>query len=121
VEIKQIFYNKYYEIKHLPEQGDFPNIEKFLKHIFIGNSENQYEAGLDYIQLLYQKPMQLLPILCLLSKERETGKDTFGHLLTAIFENNVIVVGNEQMQSNFNMLVSGKLSKILLLLLPPNF
>jgi len=44
-----------------------------VKHIF----GDQIELGLDYLQLLYQKPVQILPIVCLVSKERSTGKTTF--------------------------------------------
>lgn len=40
---------------------------------------------LDYLQLLYLYPIQKLPILLLVSEERNTGKSTFLNFLKAIF------------------------------------
>ena len=37
-------------------KGDFPNIKKLLFHIF----GEQYELGMDYLQLLYLRPVQKL-------------------------------------------------------------
>lgn len=70
----------------------------FIKHIF----GNQYELGLDYIQLLYSKPMEKLPILSLVSKENKTGKSTFAEFLKAIFKGNMTTIGNDQLENNFN-------------------
>ena len=86
------FYNLYEPIDHVPAEGDFSDIEKLLHHIF----EEQYELGLDYMQLLYMQPTQKLPILLLVSEERNTGKTTFLNFLKAIFQqysvnSNVIV------------------------------
>ncbi|MEC8832643.1 MAG: hypothetical protein VX772_09800, partial [Bacteroidota bacterium] len=67
------FYNTYSPLEHSPKAGNVPHTMAFLKHLF----GNQLELGLDYLQLLYQKPVQILPILCLVSKERSTGKSTF--------------------------------------------
>lgn len=75
------FYNLYEPIDHVPTEGDFSDIEKLLLHIF----EEQYELGLDYMQLLYMQPTQKLPILLLVSEERNTGKTTFLNFLKAIF------------------------------------
>ena len=70
---------------------------------------SQYTLGLDYLQLLYQQPTQNLPILCLVSTERGTGKTSFLDLLRVMFSENTVIVGNAQMQSNFNTLISGRL------------
>ena len=67
------FLNLYEPIGHKPMQGDFPNIKKLVSHIF----GEQYELGMDYLQLLYLRPVQKLPILLLVSEERNTGKTTF--------------------------------------------
>lgn len=70
---------------------------------------SQFELGLDYLQLLYQQPQQNLPILCLVSTERGTGKTSFLDLLRIMFSENTVIVGNAQMTSNFNTLISGRL------------
>ena len=58
---------------------------KLIHYIF----GEQYELGMDYMQLLYAKPTQKLPILLLVSEERNTGKTTFLNFLKAMFEDNV--------------------------------
>lgn len=70
---------------------------------------SQFNLGLDYLQLLYQQPTQNLPILCLVSTERGTGKTSFLDLLRVMFSDNTVIVGNAQMQSNFNTLICGRL------------
>lgn len=92
------FYNLYEPITHIPEQGDFSCVVKLIQHIF----GEQYELGMDYIQLLYTKPLQKLPILLLVSKERNTGKTTFLKFLKAIFQNNATFNTNESFRSQFN-------------------
>lgn len=84
-------WNLYSDIKHESVPGEWPTIEGFLKHIF----QEQYEMGLDYIQLLYSKPFQKLPVLGLVSKEEGTGKSTFLKLLYMIFQNNMTYVTPE--------------------------
>ncbi|MCK0159000.1 DUF5906 domain-containing protein, partial [Cellulophaga sp. F20128] len=71
---------------------------KFVTHIF----GEHYELGLDYLQLLYLKPIQVLPILCLVSKERSTGKSTFLKWLKEIFDNNMTYLTNDSFSSQFN-------------------
>lgn len=93
------FFNKYEKLSHKNiEKGDWSNIEFFLKHIF----GEQYEIGIDYLTILWQYPTQILPILCLVSEERNTGKTTFLNLLKLIFENNMTINKNEDFRSRFN-------------------
>ena len=92
------FYNKYEPINHIPTEGTFAHIESLIQHIF----EEQYEMGMDYIQLLYTRPLQKLPILMLVSQERNTGKSTFLNFLKAIFQDNVTFNTNEDFGSKFN-------------------
>ena len=92
------FYNKYEPINHIPTEGSFVHIDSLIHHIF----EEQYELGMDYIQLLYTRPLQKLPILLLVSQERNTGKSTFLHFLKAIFQDNVTFNTNEDFGSKFN-------------------
>jgi len=92
------FYNKYERLDHKLTKGDFPETEKFLKHIF----GEQYQIGLDYLTVLWKKPMQVLPILCLVSNERNTGKTTFLNWMKLIFQNNMTINNNEDFRSRFN-------------------
>ena len=99
-------YNLYHPIDYVAEQNcPWPHIKKLMEHIF----GEQVELGYDYMQLLYRNPMQILPILCLVSQERGTGKTTFLDLIREIYGNNAIIVGNSEITSEFNALVSGKL------------
>jgi len=100
------FYNKYEPLSYQPVQnGKWEKIELFLKHIF----GEQYLLGLDYLTLLWRKPTQVLPILCLVSSERNTGKTTFLNLLKYIFEGNMTLNTNEDFRSRFNSDWAGKL------------
>ena len=99
------FLNLYEPIGHQPVQGDFPHIRLLVRHIF----GEQYELGMDYLQLLYLQPVQKLPILLLVSEERNTGKSTFLNFLKAVFQNNVTFNTNEDFRSQFNSDWAGKL------------
>lgn len=92
------FYNRYYPFTHEPKQGEPVQTLAYLGHIF----GDQLELGLDYLKILLEKPMQILPILCLVSAERNTGKTTFLNLLKAIFGDNMTINTNEDFRSNFN-------------------
>ncbi len=99
------FLNLYEPIDHKPMEGDFPSIQSLVRHIF----GEQYELGMDYLQLLYLQPIQKLPILLLVSEERNTGKSTFQNFLKALFQNNVTFNTNEDFRSQFNSDWAGKL------------
>ena len=99
------FLNLYEPIGCRPQEGDFSHIQSLVQHIF----GDQYEIGLDYLQLLYLHPIQKLPILLLVSEERNTGKSTFLNFLKAVFENNVTFNTNEDFRSQFNSDWAGKL------------
>ena len=99
------FLNLYESIGHQPKEGDFSHIQALLHHIF----GEQYELGVDYLQLLYLHPIQKLPILLLVSEERNTGKSTFLNFLKAMFCNNVTFNTNEDFRSQFNSDWAGKL------------
>lgn len=75
------FLNRYEPIPFQPADGIFLHIHDFLAHIF----GEQVELGYDYLQLLYLRPLQRLPVLLLVSDERNTGKTTFLNLLKSIF------------------------------------
>lgn len=99
------FLNLYEPIEHEPKEGDFSHIQALIRHIF----GEQYELGMDYLQLLYLQPVQKLPILLLVSEERNTGKSTFLNFLKAMFRNNVTFNTNEDFRSQFNADWAGKL------------
>ena len=99
------FLNLYEPIDHQPKEGDFSHIQSLVRHIF----GEQYELGMDYLQLLYLQPVQKLPILLLVSEERNTGKSTFLNFLKALFQNNVTFNTNEDFRSQFNSDWAGKL------------
>ncbi|MBE7398669.1 MULTISPECIES: primase-helicase family protein [Bacteroides] len=99
------FLNLYEPIGYKPVQGDFPHICSLVRHIF----GEQYDLGMDYLQLLYLHLVQKLPILLLVSEERNTGKSTFLNFLKVIFQNNVTFNANEDFRSQFNSDWTGKL------------
>ena len=113
-------FNTYMKLEYDPieetcTEEDCPTIISYMKHLFgqstigfqhpVTKEKSEYvyyELGLDYIQLLYQRPTEKLPILCLVSKENNTGKSTFGNLLRMIFAGNVAIVGNADLAGDFN-------------------
>lgn len=101
----QDYYNTYHQISKSPVEGDITNTITFLTHIF----GDQLQLGIDYLQLIYSKPTQILPILCLVSKERSTGKSTFLKWLKEIYEYNLTFLTNSDFTSNFNSDWSSKL------------
>ncbi|MCT3642176.1 hypothetical protein CMU11_08325 [Elizabethkingia anophelis] len=110
LDYKQIidgFYNMYNEIPYQPInenispealENKIPFSLKFMEHIF----GEQLELGLDYIKILLEYPTQILPILCLVSKERSTGKSTFIKWLKSIFGLNMTYIKGDSFSSQFN-------------------
>jgi hypothetical protein len=92
------FYNRYNPFLHEPKAGYPTKTLVFLNHVFA----EQLDLGLDYIKILLMHPTQMLPILCLVSTERNTGKTTFLNFLKAIFGDNMTLNSNEDFRSNFN-------------------
>jgi len=92
------FYNQYEPLTVIEKEGEFDVILGFLEHIF----QEQLNIGIDYLTILFQKPTERLPILCIVSKERNTGKTTFLNLLKEIFAGNMTHNSNEDFRSNFN-------------------
>ena len=98
-------YNMYAPFEHEPEDGECETTIEFIKHIF----GEQWEKGMDYVQLILQRPTQILPILCLVSKENKTGKTTFAKWLKAIFTQNMAIVGNSDLANDFNATYASRL------------
>ena len=103
-QIVQGFYNIYNEIPFYPSsetedlKSKIPFSLNFVAHIF----GEQLEMGLDYLKILLQFPIQILPILCLVSKERATGKSTFIKWLREIFGLNMTYIKGDSFGSQFN-------------------
>ena len=97
------FYNIYNEIPYQPSVSeasinDIPFTISFMQHIF----GNQVDLGLDYLKILLENPTQILPVLCLVSKERATGKTTFLKWLKEIFGRNMTYIKGDSFNSQFN-------------------
>lgn len=92
------FYNQYEPLTIVDKEGDYDLIIKIIEHVF----QEQTDIAIDYLTILFQKPIERLPILCLVSKERGTGKTTFLNLLKEIFGSNMTYNNNEDFRSNFN-------------------
>lgn len=113
------YYNRYFPFPHVPEEGTWPTILGFIKHIFgthkivhgrdASIEYDAWELGIDYIQILLKHPTQMLPILCLFSPENNTGKSTLGKLLMHMFGDNAVPIGNSDLQSDFNEMFVDKL------------
>ena len=99
------FVNRYKRIPAQPQEGSFDKTMEFLNHIF----GRQLYLGLDYLQLLYLKPLQILPVLLLVSDERNTGKTTFLKFLRLLFGENVTLNHNDEFQDRFNSSWTNKL------------
>ncbi len=93
-------YNLYNEMKHKPTESPepFPLIEGLLRHIFT----ERYELILEYIQVMYLRPKQRLPMIVIASKERDTAKTTFLNFMNWLFEPNSIMIEPEVLKGQFN-------------------
>lgn len=102
-------WNRYCRLSYEPQKdGSWLHIDALLHHIF--DDAGMYELALDYLTIMYQRPEQQLPILCLVSKEGSTGKTTFLKLLEAMFEENAAVdLSDAELSAQFNTVTSGKL------------
>lgn len=97
------YYNLYSEFPHKPSPqhvsiSQIPTTIHLLKHIF----GEQFELGMKYMKVLYEFPKQILPILVLVSEERETGKTTFLNYISMLFGDNSILINPSDLLSNFN-------------------
>lgn len=73
-------------------------INKMIHHIF----GEQYDLGIKYLKVLYDHPKQVLPILVLVSEERQTGKTTFVDFLTILFGANMVIINPKDISNDFN-------------------
>lgn len=98
-------YNLYYPIDHELKQGSWKTYEKYLRHVF----RDQYDIALDWFHILYTKPTQKLPVICLVSKEKNTGKSTALDMGKILLQENAITIGNQELTGQFNNDYASKL------------
>jgi len=91
-------YNLYHSFRHKESEGDIKWSRILMEHIF----GDQSEQGYRYLQCLYLHPTRMLPILVLVSRERQTGKTTFLNWLNMIFGDNCVLINPSDLTSDFN-------------------
>jgi hypothetical protein len=91
-------YNIYREFVHKPAPGEWPWIKILLEHIF----GEQYDFGIQYMQMLYQHPDRYAPILVLASIKRATGKTTFLNWINQLFGDNCAMITADEITNSFN-------------------
>ena len=102
------FYNRFKYPNWQLSKGEFPTILKLLNKVFVGEAEDQLEIGLDWLQLLFTKPKQNTKCLVLVGTHGG-GKDTFMEWLVQIVTDaNGIIIGGEELETNFNSSWAGK-------------
>jgi len=91
-------YNLYHAFRHKEAKGDIKWSRILMEHIF----GDQVTLGYRYLQCLYLHPDRMLPILVLVSRERQTGKTTFLNWLNMIFGDNCVMINPSDLTSDFN-------------------
>jgi len=96
-------YNQYNKMSHKSSKGKVKKKDiKWSLHLIKHVWGEQWKLGLIYMQVLYLHPKKILPILALVSSERETGKTTFGDWLNQIYGDNAAVINANNISSDFN-------------------
>lgn len=99
-------YNMYFKLEHAPTEGTHPYTTKFIKHLFgeakLKSGFTNFDLAMDWLTLLYTKPIEKLPAICLVSSEKRTGKSTFLWWLREIFNENATVIGNKEISDTYN-------------------
>lgn len=109
--------NLYHPFEHKAEEGECKETLDFLEHIAGSGTitsthpitrekyqVKELDVFLDYLQLMFEKPTQILPIFCPVSAERNTGKSTLLKWLKHIYTQNAVFVGNADFDNDFNAL-----------------
>ncbi len=103
IPVKNNCYNLYSKFPHIPfsgivNNGLIPVTMELMHHVF----GDQIELGFRYLKVLYENPRQMLPILTLVSTERETGKTTFLNWIQMIFGDNAVLISPQDLSSSHN-------------------
>ena len=91
-------YNMYHDFPHKPKKGDWKWTFIMLKQIF----GSQFKSGMIYLKVIFENPKQALPILVLVSEQRQTGKSTYLDWLNMLFGANMTMIEPDVIGSNFN-------------------
>jgi len=97
-------YNEYMPFPHTPAKedikaSDIPHSIHLMKHIF---GEHLQLGMIKYMKILYEYPKQMLPVLVLVSEERQTGKTTFLNWIQMLFGNNSVLINPSALTDNHN-------------------
>jgi len=96
-------YNRFTRPQWTPKEGEWKTTEKLLRKVFSECGDDQWEQGLDWIQLQLTDPKQILHCLILGSQSREAGKDTFVEWMTMLLgEKNTYFADIENFLKPFN-------------------
>lgn len=90
--------NMFHPLPVTPKEGEFPTVDKLLEHIF----GDMKQKALDYLGICLKYPMQILPVMCLGSPENGTGKTAYANFLKALFGENVGILTQSDLTSQFN-------------------
>jgi len=91
-------YNMYHDFPHTPKQGSWPWTFILLKQIF----GTQFKTGMQYLKVMFENPERILPILVIVSEQRQTGKSTFLDWLNMLFGANMVMIEPDVVGSTFN-------------------
>ena len=109
-------YNLTKPLPFVPKKGEFPTIQAFITHIFANEKSDWNNDRIgdpltiikDCYRIKLQKPMEMLPVICLVSKEQESGKSTILKFNKDLFGDNAVIIGNEHLKVNFNTTYADK-------------
>lgn len=134
-DVSSVLYNLCHPLPFTPQKGEFPTIKAFLSQLF-GDEQKQTDAtadfdadnncfftpqtnpelignpviiAMDYYRIKLQRPTQILPVICLVSSEQETGKSTLLKFNTKLFGSNACIIGKEHLESQFNGTYANKI------------
>lgn len=93
-----LYWNLHNPLPYTPVEGEWPTIEKLMRHLFT----DQYEMGLDWLQLLITNPKHPLPVPCLVSEGQETGKTSFMNLISYLIPGNTAYISIADFADPFN-------------------
>lgn len=114
--INSKLYNLTKPLPFVPKKGNFDTIKGFLMHIF-SDEQSDWETDTigdpltlikDCYRIKTQLPMEMLPVICLVSKEQESGKSTILKFNKDLFGDNAVIIGNEHLRDKFNTTYADK-------------
>lgn len=108
-------YNDYRPFPHKPlvsdrpvKASDIPNTMSVMANIFGDKCRGSVPLGFIYMKTLYDHPKQILPVLTLTSRKRETGKSTFLNWISMLFADNTVMVTSKVLNSDFTSSYANK-------------